>query len=163
VTNSRDARSFHHRVRTERAWTRGRLPGGAEAAVADLEAAIRGWDALIKQLGETPVDLERKAVAGLYCGRLKALLGRREAAVADLWAAAAVLQRLVDAQPKIPAYRYDLGRVYAALGQVEDDPRDAAAWYRKAREMLDAAARQYPENVPFRQALTELDALTAPK
>ncbi|MHB1562280.1 MAG: hypothetical protein ACYC61_32955, partial [Isosphaeraceae bacterium] len=162
VTNSRDAWSFLHRVRTERAWTNGRLLGRAEAAVAELEAAIRGWDALIKQLGETPVDLERRAVAGLYSGRLKALLGRRQAAVADLSAAAAVLQKLVDAQPRIPAYRHDLGRVYTALGQVEDDPRAAPDWFRKAREMLDAAVRQYPDNVPFRQALAELDALAAP-
>jgi tetratricopeptide (TPR) repeat protein len=161
VTNSRDAWSFNHRVRTERAWTQGRLPGRAAAAVADLEAAIRGWDALLGKLGDVPVDLERKGVAGLYCGRLKALLGRREEAARDLSAAAAVLEKLVAGQPKIPAYRYDLGRVYTALGQTAGDPAEAAGWYRKAREMLDAASRQYPESAPFRQALTELDALTS--
>jgi tetratricopeptide (TPR) repeat protein len=160
VTNSRDAWSFYHRVRTERAWTLGRVSGQAAAAVADLEGAIAGWDKLIKQLGENPVDLERKAVAGLYCGRLRLRAGQREAAAKDLAAAAAVLEKLVARQPKVPAYRYDLGRVYTALGQAAGPP-GAAGWYGKAREMLEAATRQDPENVPYRQAVQELDALTA--
>jgi tetratricopeptide (TPR) repeat protein len=161
VTGDRDAWSFLHRVRTERAWTMGRVPARAAEAVADLEGAIAGWDRLIKQLGENPVDLERKGVAGLYCGRLKLLAGRREEAARDLAAAAAILEKLVARQAKVPAYRYDLGRIYTALGQTAGDAQAAADWYRKAREMLDAAVRQYPENVPFRQALAELDALTS--
>jgi tetratricopeptide (TPR) repeat protein len=163
VTNSRDAWSFYHRARTERAWTLAGAPPRAVAAIADLEDAIRGWTALNKQLGEIPTDLERRAVAGLYCGRLKARFGPRAAAAADLSAAAKILEGLVGKQPDIPMYRYNLGRTYTALGQLAGDPREAADWYRKAREMLAEAVRRYPENVPYRQALSELDALTAAK
>jgi serine/threonine protein kinase len=144
VTNSRDAWSFYHRARTERAWTLGLVPGRSAAAIADLESAILGWDKLIKQLGENPVDLHRKSVAGLYCGRLKTLSGQRDAAAKDLSAAAKILEGLVGKQPEIPMYRYDLGRTCTALGQLAGDPQEAAGWYRKAREMLDAAVQRYP-------------------
>jgi tetratricopeptide (TPR) repeat protein len=160
VTNSRDAWSFYHRTRTERAWTLALVPSRAETAIADLESAIAGWDKLIKQLGENPTDLERKAVAGLYCGRIRARLGQRDAAVRDLSSAAKIMEGLVGKQPEIPLYRYDLGRACTSLGRLAGDPREADGWYRKAREMLEAATRRYPENVPYRQALTELDALT---
>jgi serine/threonine protein kinase len=163
VSNSRDAWSFYHRTRTERAWTLARVPDRRTEAVADLEGAIQGWDKLIKQLGENPTDLERKGVAGLYCGRVKAMLGQREAAGKDLSAAAKVLEGLVAKQPEVPMYRYDLGRVGTALGQVAGDPQVAAGWYRKAREMLEAALQRYPENAEYRQALKELDALTSGK
>jgi serine/threonine protein kinase len=163
ISNSRDAWSFYHRARTERAWTWGKVPGRSEAAIAELESAILGWDKLIAQLGENPTDVERKAVAGLYCGRLKAQRGQRDAAEIDVTAAAASLEGLVRKQPEIPMYRYDLGRVYVALGQLARDPQEAAARYRKAHEMLDAAIKRYPENAPYRHALKELDALTAGK
>jgi serine/threonine protein kinase len=163
VTNSRDAWSFYHRTRTERAWTAGRVPGRAPAAIAELESAIAGWDKLIKQLGPNPIDLERKAVAGLYCGGLNAKLGRRDAAVKDLSAAATVLQGLIDKQPAVPAYRYDLGRTYTALGQLTGDSQEAAGWYGKARQMLEAALKEYPENATYGQALKELNALTTVK
>jgi serine/threonine protein kinase/tetratricopeptide (TPR) repeat protein len=163
VSNSRDAWSLYHRTRTERAWTLARVPGREAAAVADLESAIAGWDKLIKQQGETPVDLERKAVAGLYCGRIRTQLGQREAAARDLSAAAKVMEPLVGKQPEIPSYRYDLGRIYTALGQLAAEQQAAADWYRKAREMLEGALRRYPENVPYRKALDEVDALTKAK
>jgi tetratricopeptide (TPR) repeat protein len=163
VSNSRDAWSFLHRARMERAWTLGRVPDRSAAAIADLESAILGWDKLIKQLGENPVDLHRKAVAGLYRGRLQTLAGQRDAAVKDLSAAAKILEGLVGKQPEIPMYRYDLGRTCTALGPLAADPQEAAGWYSKAREMLDAAVQRYPENVLYRQALKELDTLTKAK
>jgi tetratricopeptide (TPR) repeat protein len=159
VNKTRDAHSFYHRVLTERAWTRGRDPNSATEAIADLENAISGWDSLIKQFGENPVDLERKGVAGLYSGRLKMQSGQRDKAALDLSAAAKVLEGLVSKQPEIPAYRYSLGRVYAALGNLAATPPEAAELYRKAREMLEAAIQRFPENVPYRQALKELDGL----
>jgi serine/threonine protein kinase/tetratricopeptide (TPR) repeat protein len=163
VTNSRDAWSFYHRTRTERAWTLARVPGRSAAAIADLESAIAGWDALIKKLGENPTDLHRKGVASLYCGRLKMALGQRDAAAQDLSAAATIMEGLSGKQPEIPMYRYDLGRACTSLGQLAGDPQEAAGWYRKAREALEAAQQRYPENVTYRQALKELDALTAAK
>ncbi|HVS39204.1 MAG TPA: serine/threonine-protein kinase [Gemmataceae bacterium] len=163
VTNSRDAWSFYHRARTERAWTLSRVPGRSEEAITELESAIQGWDKLIKQMGEIPTDLERKGVAGFYCGRIKMQLGRREEAVKDLSAAAAIQEGLVGKQPEILVYRYDLGRTYTALGQLAADPQEAAGWYRKAHEMLDAAVQRYPENAQYRKAMQELDALAPPK
>jgi tetratricopeptide (TPR) repeat protein len=163
VSNSRDAWSFLYRARTERAWTLGRVPDRSVAAIADLESAILGWDKLIKQLGENPVDLHRKAVAGLYRGRLQTLAGQRDAAVKDLSTAAKILEGLVGKQPEIPLYRYDLGRTCTALGALAGDPQEAAGWYRKAREMLDAAVERFPENALYRQALKELDTLTKAK
>ena len=100
-----------------------------KAAIADLESAILGWDKLIKQLGENPVDMHRKAVAGLYRGRLQMLSGQRDAAVKELSAAVKVLEGLVSKQPDIPMYRYDLGRTCMALGQCAGDPKEAAGWY----------------------------------
>ncbi|HEX4590775.1 MAG TPA: serine/threonine-protein kinase, partial [Gemmataceae bacterium] len=163
VTNSRDAWSFYHRTRTERAWTWARDPNRTAAAIADLEDAILGWDKLNKQMGEIPTDLERRAVAGLYCGRIKTRVGPRDSATEELTAAAKILEGLVGKQPDVPMYRYDLGRTYTALGQTAGDPQTAAGWYLKARGMLAEALRRYPENVPYRQALNELDGLTAAK
>jgi serine/threonine protein kinase len=163
VTNSRDAWSFYHRTRTERAWTLSRVAGRTAAAITELESALLGWDKLIKQLGENPVDLHRKGVAGLYCGRLKTFAGQRDAAARDLSSGASILEGLVGKQPEIPMYRYDLGRTYTALGQLAGNPQEAAGWYRKAREMLDAAVKRYPENALYRQALKELDMLAMAK
>jgi serine/threonine protein kinase len=163
VSNSRDAWSFYHRVRTERAWTMGRFPGRAPAAIADLKSAILGWDQLIKQTKETPVDLQRKGVATFYCGGLEALIGRRDAALKDVSAAAKIQEGLVKKQAQIPGYRYDLGRTYTALGQLANELGLAAAWYRKAREMLESAVQRYPENYLYRKAQKELDALSPPK
>jgi tetratricopeptide (TPR) repeat protein len=94
---------------------------------------------------------------------LKTLSGQRDAAAKDLSAAAKILEGLVGKQPEIPMYRYDLGRTCTALGQLAGDPQEAAGWYRKAREMLDAAVQRYPENALYRQAQKELDALTKAK
>jgi serine/threonine protein kinase len=161
VSNSRDAWSFYYRTRTERAWTLGRVPGRTAAAIAELESAIAGWDKLIKQLGENPIDLQRKAVASLYTGRLKLQLGQRDAAVKDVSLAAEIAERLAAKQPEIPLYRYDLGRALTTLGQLAGDPKEAGDRYRKARETLEAAQQRYPENATYSQALNELDALRA--
>jgi tetratricopeptide (TPR) repeat protein/tRNA A-37 threonylcarbamoyl transferase component Bud32 len=163
ISNSRDAWSFYYRVRTERARTLALVSGRAEEAIKELESAIAGWDRLIKLLGDNPNDLERKSVASMYCARIKMQLGQREAAAKDATTAADIMERLVAKQPEIPVYRYDLGRAYTALGQLTADPVKAAERYRKAREMLDAAIQQYPENVLYRQALKELDVLPGSK
>jgi serine/threonine protein kinase len=159
VTNSRDAWSFYHRVRTERAWTLGHVFGQAKDAIAELESAIAGWDKLIKQLKENPVDLQRTGVARYYCGRLRAQSGQRDTALKDLTVAAHIQEGLVEKQAQVPLYRYDLGRTYTALGQLDNEPQAAANWYRKAREMLDAAVQRYPENFLHRQAQKELNTL----
>jgi tetratricopeptide (TPR) repeat protein len=163
LPNNRNALSLYHRIRTERAWTLGRLSGRAAEAIAELESAIQGWDKLIKQMGETPTDVQRKGVAGYYCGRLKAQTGQHDAAARSLAAAAKIQEAIVARQPQIPESRYDLGRTCVALGQLAGDSQEAAGWYRKAREMLGVAVQRYPENVTYRQALAELDALTAAK
>jgi serine/threonine protein kinase len=163
VTNSRDAWSFYHRTRAERAWTLSRRPDRAAEAIADLESAIAGWDKLIKQMGENPTDLHRKSVASLYSARLKLLGGQPDAAAKDLAVAALVLEGLVVKQPAIPMYRYDLGRALTTQGQVAASPEQAAIRYQKAREMLDAAVKQYPENALYKQALKELDTAAVAK
>jgi serine/threonine protein kinase len=163
VTNSRDAWSFYHRTRAERAWTLGKLPDRAAEAIADLESAIAGWDKLIKQLGENPTDLHRKSVASLYSARLKILGGQNDAAAKDLAVAALVLEGLVFKQPAIPMYRYDLGRALTTQGQIAASPEQAAISYRKAREMLNAASKQFPENAFYKQALRELDTAAVAK
>jgi serine/threonine protein kinase len=163
VTNSRDVWSFYHRTRSERAWTLGCLPKRRAEAIADLDSAVLGWDKLIKQMGENPTDLYRKGVASLYAGRLRALLDQRTEAVRDLSTSAQILEKLVGKQPEVPVYRYDLGRSCTALGQLAGNQEEAGGWYRKARAMLDSAIKRYPENVHYRQALKELDALTKSK
>ena len=96
----------------------------------------------------------------LYRGRLKALLGQREAALQDLNAAAKIFESLVEKHPDIPVYRSFLGQTYTALGQLDTDPKKTAEWYRKAREMLVGALQRSPENAQDRKALADLDALT---
>ena len=161
LTNSRDVASFHQRARVERAWTLGNKPGqsagGIHSAAADLDQAIRAWDALNRQWGENPTDLHRKALAGLYAGRLRVRLGQRGGATKSVAAAAAVLEKLAAGQLLRPAYHHDLGRAYTALGDLADS-RDAGEYYRKARASLGEALRLYPENAQYRKALGELDA-----
>jgi serine/threonine protein kinase/tetratricopeptide (TPR) repeat protein len=164
VHSTRDTLSFYYEARAQRAVTQARLtPGGLVGPLADLRGAIQGWDLLIKQMGPNPIDLNRKAVAYLYTGRLKVQLGQRAEAVKDLLAAATILEELAKKQPGIPRYRYELGRTYTTLGQVTDDAQQANDWYRKARAMLDGALTRYPENAHYRQALTELKALAPTK
>jgi serine/threonine protein kinase/tetratricopeptide (TPR) repeat protein len=163
VSSARGALSFSFEVKAQRAVTQARItPGSLVGPIADLRGAILGWDWLVAQMGPNPVDLNRKAVASLYSGRLKAQDGQRGEAVKDLLTAATILEELVGKQPEIPKYRYDLGRTYTTLGQLADDGRQADDWRRKAREMLEGALTRYPENSQYRQALTELQAL-APK
>src|SRR5262245_17201242 len=72
VSITRDTLSFYYEVRAQRAVTQARItPDNLFGPIADLRGAIQGWDALIKQMGPNPVDLNRKAVAFLYSGRLK--------------------------------------------------------------------------------------------
>jgi hypothetical protein len=143
--------------------TQARLPGGLVVPLLELRGAILRWDWLIQQMGPNPVDLNRKAVASLYIGRLEVQDGKRGEAVKDLLTAATILEELLNKQPEIPKYRYDLGRTYTTLGQIADDAQQANDWYRKAREMLDGALARYPENAQYRQALTELKALAPTK
>jgi hypothetical protein len=89
------------------------------------------------------------------------LLPKQANAAKYLAAAAATLEKLVAASPQTPRYRYDLGRVYAALAEAE--PEHAPDWRRKARTALEAAVRQYPENAEYRKALAELDAAERPQ
>jgi tetratricopeptide (TPR) repeat protein len=160
VSSTRDTLSFYYEVRAQRAVTQARItPASLLGPIADLRGAILGWDWLINQMGPNPVDLNRKAVASLYSGRLKVQDGKRGEAIKDLLTATTILEELVNKQPEIPKYRYDLGRTYTTLGQVADDAQQANDWYRKAREMLDGALTRYPENAQYRQASTELKAL----
>jgi len=164
VSITRDTLSFYYEVRAQRAVTQARItPDNLFGPIADLRGAIQGWDALIKQMGPNPVDLNRKAVAFLYSGRLKVEDGKRGEAVKDLLTAATILEELVRKQPEIPRYCYHLGRTYTTLGQIADDAQQANDWYRKAREMLDSAIARYPENVQYRKALKELPAPPTPK
>jgi tetratricopeptide (TPR) repeat protein len=160
--NTRDTRSFYAEVRAQRAVTQARLAGGLLGPIADLRGAVQGWDLLIKQLGPNPVDLNRKAVASLYGGRLKERDGKRPEAIKDLLMAATILEDLVKKSPAIPRYRYDLGRTYTTLGQLADDVPQANHWYGKARAMLDGAIARFPENVHYRKALAELNVLAPP-
>jgi serine/threonine protein kinase len=167
IHSTRDTLSFYAEVRAQRALTQarmnGNMPGGLFGPITDLRGAIQGWDRLINQMGPNPVDLERKAVAFLHSGRLKAQDNQRGEAVKDLKSAATILEEMVRNQPEIPTYRYNLGRTYTTLGQFADDAQAANDWFRKAREMLDGAISRYPENAQYRQALTELNALTPTK
>jgi tetratricopeptide (TPR) repeat protein len=169
VHSTRDTHSFYSEVRAQRAVTQARIPGDLVrpsdlvGPLADLRGAIQGWDRLINQMGPNPVDLNRKAVASLYSGRLKVQAGQRGEAVKDLQTAATILEELVNKQPDIPKYRFDLGRTYTTLSQIADDAQQANDWHRKARAMLDRALTRYPENAQYRKALAELKALAPTK
>jgi eukaryotic-like serine/threonine-protein kinase len=160
LSASRDLLHQYHRARAERGWTLARVPDRYAAGLAGLDSAILGWEQLAKQFPQIPIYLREQGVGNLYRGRLKVLLGRRDAAVQDLTAAAKIYDGLVEKYQDIPAYRSGLGQAYMRLGQLAVDPKEAAEWYRKARNMLETAAKRNPENVQDRQALAELNALT---
>lgn len=159
VSSSRDVVSFHEEAQVQRAWTQGQLPKTTTSAINDLRRVIGEWDNIIKVHGPNHVDLKQRAVASLYCARLEKLAGQNAAAVNSLMTAVPILEVLVKKQPAIPGYRYELGRTYTTLGQCTDDAQQAASWYAKAREMLDTAMKQYPENAQYRKARAELGAL----
>jgi tRNA A-37 threonylcarbamoyl transferase component Bud32 len=160
LSSSREYLNESYRAQAERAWTSARLPARRAAALDGLNAAVVGYEKLAKQFPQVPAYLRSQGSATLYRGRLKALLGQRDAAAQDLAAAAQIFEGLVGKYPDIPLYRSFLGQNYTAVGQLDADPRQAAEWYRKAREMLDGAVKQSPENFQDRKALMELDGLT---
>ncbi len=160
ISPSRDALHHYHRFRAERAWTRSRVPALRAAAIADLNEAIPGWEKLAKDFPLVPLYRYWQGAGRLYRGRLLALAGRRDEATRDLTEAVKILEALVAKYGDIPAYRAELGRTYLALGQLATDPHEATGLYQKAREMLNEAVKRNPEDVQYRQALTELDTVT---
>jgi tetratricopeptide (TPR) repeat protein len=163
VNPTRDFLYGQHRFRAERAVTVSRLPNRRADAAADLDEAVLGWEKLSKQFPDFPAYLQYQGVARMYRGRLKSLLGQREAAALDLNAAATILAGLAEKYKEILAYRYDLGRTYTALGQIAADPVEADRVYSQARAALEEAVKRVPENARYRQALDELEALTKAK
>jgi serine/threonine protein kinase/tetratricopeptide (TPR) repeat protein len=152
--------SQYHRAQVERAWTFSQVPGRYAEGVADLDRAIAGLEKLSKEFPQVPVYLQWQGVGNLYRGRLKILLGQRDAAAQDLTAAATILEGMVSKYPDIPAYRSYLGQAWTILGQLAATSLEASSFYQKAREMLEAAVQRNPESFQFRQALEELDKLT---
>jgi serine/threonine protein kinase/tetratricopeptide (TPR) repeat protein len=150
----------YHRAQAERAWTLAQMSNRRALGLADLDSAIVGFERLAKQFPQLPSYPRSQGMATLYRGRLKALLGQREAAAKDLNAAARIFESLVGKYKDVPVYRSYLGQTYMALGVLETDLKTSAQWYRKAREMLDAAVRRSPENALDRKRLASLDALT---
>lgn len=163
LSASRDLLHQYYTARAERARTMALIPDRKAAGLVDLDSAIQGWEQLGKQFPQIPIYPRGQATGNLYRGRLKLLLGQREAAAQDLNAAAEIFEGLVTKHPTIPSYRNGLGRACTTLGQLVADPKQSVEWYRKARDMLEGAVQRNPENVQYRQALAELDALTKSK
>ncbi len=160
ASNTRDNVNQFYHAKAERAWTSARAPERIDEGIADLNSVIDGWEKLAKLYPQTPAYVRSQGRAALYRGRLNLLRNRREAAKNDFVLAAQLMEVLVKKYPDTPTYRSFLGQAETALGQIETDPRSAVERYRKARELLEAAIKQSPENALFRQALSELDALT---
>ena len=149
---------FYH-AKAERAWTSARAPGRIDEGITDLNSVIDGWEKLVKQYPQAPAYVRSQGRAALYRGRLNLLRNRRDAAKSDFILAAQLLEGLVKKHPDMPTYRSFLGQAETALGQIETDPNVSAERFRKARELIDAALKQSPENALFRRAISELDAL----
>jgi tetratricopeptide (TPR) repeat protein len=152
--------SQYHIAQAERAWTFSRVPDRYGQGIADLDNAIVGLEKLSRQFPQVPVYLQWQGVGHLYRGRLKILLGQRDAAAQDLTAAATILEGMVRKYPDIPAYRSYLGQTWTVLGQLAAGSPKAAPLYQKAREMLEGAVQRSPESFQYRRALEELDQLT---
>jgi hypothetical protein len=159
VNSTRDFLHGYQRYRTERALTLSGVPNRQRDALADLDYAIPGWVKLAKQFPDSPLYLQYQGIAGLYRGRLNALLTQRDAATLDLSSAAKILKGLAEKYKEIVVYRYDLGRTYTALGKLATDPADASQNYRLARTVLEEAVQKVPENVQYRRALEDLNAI----
>ncbi len=159
VSPTRDiVHQFYH-AKAERAWTTARIPGRTEAGITDLNSVIDGWEKLAKQYPLTPAYVRSQGRAALYRGRLNVLRNQPEAARSDFDLAAQLLDGLVKKYPDIPTYRSYLGQVEMAIGQLEKEPGASAEWYGKAREQLEEALKNSPEDALFGRALAELDVL----
>jgi tRNA A-37 threonylcarbamoyl transferase component Bud32/tetratricopeptide (TPR) repeat protein len=150
-----------YRARTERAWTWSQVPEKRRQAVADLDAARLGWEKLAGDFNLTPFYVHWQAVARLYRARINVVLDDRGAAKEDLGAAVKLLVGLVAKYPEYPDYQRDLGRAYKTLGDLAADDREVARWHAKARDLLEAALKRVPENIHFRRAAEELNAVPA--
>jgi tetratricopeptide (TPR) repeat protein len=162
ISGTRENLLEYYRSLAERAVTMGCVSDRRAAGVADLDDAIAGCEKLVKQFPQVPAYLRSQGSETLYRGRLRALLGQREAAAQDFTAAAKIFEGLVGKFQDIPVYRSFLGQTYMALGQLDAESPKKAEWYRKAREMLAGALRRSPENAQDRKALANLDALMGP-
>jgi serine/threonine protein kinase len=159
VNATRDiVHQFYH-AKAERAWTYARVPGRIDAGITDLTSVIDGWEKLAKQYPLIPAYVRSQGRAALYRGRLNVLRKQPNAAQTDFELAAKLLEVLVKKYPSIPTYRSYLGQVEMALGQIHTDPGKSAERYRRARELLEAAMKQSPEDALFQRALSELDDL----
>ena len=163
VNPTRDFLHAYHRFRTERAWTLTNVPNRQRAAVADLDDDISGWVKLGKQFPDSPLYLQYQGIAGMYRGRLNSLLAQRDAATRDLTAAAKILNGLAEKYKDIIVYRYDLGRTYTVLGKLTTDQAEASRNFSLARTALEEVTQKDRENVHYRKALEDLNALLPAK
>jgi tetratricopeptide (TPR) repeat protein len=139
-TAARESRLRQHYHRPEpNAWTLSHV-AAREAAIADLDDAIREWEKLAKQYPDAPSYLKSQGLGKLYRGRLKMLLGQSAAAASDLSAAAKIYEELARKYPDVLAYRGELGRIHTSLGQIAVDSATAKEWYRKAHDVLSTAS-----------------------
>ena len=116
ASQARDTIFYLHRTKAERGWTLARVPARYAAGVADLDAAIGGWERLAKQFPQIPSYLRSQGLGLLYRGRLKVLLGQREAAEKDFKAAHEIFEGLVRKNSDIVIYRNYLGETLHGIG-----------------------------------------------
>ena len=131
--------------------------------MGDLDNAVLGWEKLAKQFPQAPLYPYWQGRGTLLRGRVRMLLGQRAAAAQDLAAAAKILDGLVEKYPDILDYRFDLGRTYTAQGELAANAEEATPFYRQARTLLEETVKRNADNVQYRQALDDLDALTKTK
>jgi tetratricopeptide (TPR) repeat protein len=158
--NDNDAQHFLGRALVEQGRTRARFADRRPAAEADFNQAILLWEDLQKRF-QYAIYREWQALAYTARGDLRAASDRPGPAAEDYAKAQALLERLTQDSPDVPAYCGSLGRTYAALGRLalgRGDPRAAADWLTKAVEALRAAAERAPENALDRQALDDARA-----
>jgi tetratricopeptide (TPR) repeat protein len=157
---SRDVRFWECEVRRERARTAAAVPGRRAGAAGDLADVIRGQERLMEEYPNVVFYREAVAAAYLGSGELQLLLGRPEAAAAELTKSLAVSRELLDKFGVLSASMLVRGQTFLALGRARaaaGKPDEAAEQWAKAAKVFELALKVDPDNFHHRRGLAEAE------
>ena len=112
-----------------------------------LESALPFYQKITLQKSDDPALEVRRGLAFARLGHVHGELGESEAAINDFAAAREIFTRLVERQPQNPAYRHELAKMHANVGNAlrgQGKHREAEAAYGKAQEIAAGVVAEFP-------------------
>jgi serine/threonine-protein kinase len=126
-----------------------------EFGVKELGSAIEVLSRLAHDYPAIPMYRAWQSNAYQARGLIRAQLGNRDEARADLREAMRYEEKLIQAYPDIPAWQADLGRTYLALAKLESEQKIATEWIQKAAAALRGALTKTPDDAQTKRSLEE--------